>query len=91
MVYNTYIHWGFRLCPSSGFRCSFVLIGFRLESHGFTPQMAPAVGTVFSSSSRQGGRPISINQQLSDSNKNLVISPRWGLDTKKDWAIDRRS
>jgi hypothetical protein len=26
------------------------LLGFRLESHGFIPQMALAVGTVFSSS-----------------------------------------
>jgi hypothetical protein len=29
--------------------------------------------------------------QWSDSNKNLVISPRWGLDTKTDWPTDRRS
>jgi hypothetical protein len=31
------------------------------------------------------------NPQCSDNNKNLVISPRWGLDTKKDWPTDRRS
>jgi hypothetical protein len=29
--------------------------------------------------------------QLSDSNKNLVISPRWVLHTKIDWPTDRRS
>jgi hypothetical protein len=31
------------------------------------------------------------NPQWSDSNKNLVISPRLGLDTKTDWPTDRRS
>jgi hypothetical protein len=35
--------------------------------------------------------PTSTNPQLSDSNKNLVISPRWVLDTKTDWPTDRRS
>jgi hypothetical protein len=30
-------------------------------------------------SSRQRERPISTNPQLSDSNKNLVVSPRWVL------------
>jgi hypothetical protein len=31
------------------------------------------------------------NPQWSGSNKNLVISSRWGLDTKPDWPTDRRS
>jgi hypothetical protein len=32
----------------------------------------------------------SVNPQLSDSNKNLVVSPRWVLYSKKDWAAERR-
>jgi hypothetical protein len=36
-------------------------------------------------SSRQRERPTSTNPQQSDSNKNLVVSPRWVLDTKADW------
>jgi hypothetical protein len=31
------------------------------------------------------------NPQWSDNDKNLIISPRWGLDTEKDWPTDRRS
>jgi hypothetical protein len=42
-------------------------------------------------SSRQTERPTSTNQQLSDSNKNLVVSPRWVLYTKTDSPTDRRS
>jgi hypothetical protein len=41
--------------------------------------------------SRHRERPTSTNPQLSDSNKNLVVSPRWVLDTKTDWLTDRRS
>jgi hypothetical protein len=29
--------------------------------------------------------------QLSDRNKNPILSPRWVLDTKADWPTDRRS
>jgi hypothetical protein len=36
-------------------------------------------------------RPTSTKPQLSDSNKNLVISPRWVLDTKTYWPTDRPS
>jgi hypothetical protein len=36
------------------------------------------------SSSRRRGRPTSTNQQLSDSNINLVLGPRWVLDRKMD-------
>jgi hypothetical protein len=28
---------------------------------------------------------------MSDSNKNLVMGPRWGRDTKTDWPTDRWS
>jgi ribosomal protein L33 len=43
------------------------------------------------SSSSQGERPISTNPQLSDSNKNLVVSPRWVIYSKTDWPTDCRS
>jgi hypothetical protein len=36
-------------------------------------------------SCRQRERPTSTNPQLSDSNKNLVVSPRWVLYSKTDW------
>jgi hypothetical protein len=36
-------------------------------------------------------RPTSTNEQLSHSNKNLVVSPRWVLYSKTDWPTDRRS
>jgi hypothetical protein len=36
-------------------------------------------------------RPTSTNQQLYDSNKNLIVSPRWVLYFKADWPTDRRS
>jgi hypothetical protein len=36
-------------------------------------------------------RLTSTNPQLSDSNKNLVVSPRWVLYSKTDWPTDRRS
>jgi hypothetical protein len=42
-------------------------------------------------SSRQRKRPTSTNPQLSDSNKNLVVSPVWLLYSKTDWPTDRRS
>jgi hypothetical protein len=42
-------------------------------------------------SSRQRERPTSTTLQLSDSNKNLVVSPRWVLYSKIDWPTDRRS
>jgi hypothetical protein len=42
-------------------------------------------------SSRQRERPTSTNLQLSDSNKNLVVSPRWMLYSKTDWPTDLRS
>jgi hypothetical protein len=42
-------------------------------------------------SSRQRERPISTNLQLSDSNKNLVVSPRRVLYSKTDWPTDRLS
>jgi hypothetical protein len=40
---------------------------------------------------RQRGLPTLTNLQLSNSKKNLVLGPRWGLDTKIDWPTDRRS
>jgi hypothetical protein len=39
----------------------------------------------------QRERPTSTNQQLSDSNKNVVVSPIWVLDINTDWPTDRRS
>jgi hypothetical protein len=39
-------------------------------------------------SSRQRERRISTSLQLSDSNKNLVISPRWVLYSKTDWPTE---
>jgi hypothetical protein len=42
-------------------------------------------------SSRQRERPTSTSLQLSDSNKDLVLSPRWVLYSKTDWPTDRRS
>jgi hypothetical protein len=42
-------------------------------------------------SSLQRERPTSTNRQLSDSNKNLVVSPRLVLYSKTDWPTDRRS
>jgi hypothetical protein len=36
-------------------------------------------------------RPTSTNPQLSNSNKSLVVSPRWVLYSKTDWPTDRRS
>jgi hypothetical protein len=42
-------------------------------------------------SSRQRERPTSTNPQLSDNNKDLVVSPRWVLYSKTDWTTDRRS
>jgi hypothetical protein len=35
--------------------------------------------------------PTSTNPQMSHSNKNLVVSPRWVLYSKIDWTTDRRS
>jgi hypothetical protein len=40
-------------------------------------------------SSCQRWRPTSANPQLSDSNENLVLGPRWVLDNKRDWPTDR--
>jgi hypothetical protein len=42
-------------------------------------------------SSRQRERPTSTNPQLSDSNKDLVVSPRWVLYSKTDRPTDSRS
>jgi photosystem II stability/assembly factor-like uncharacterized protein len=42
-------------------------------------------------SSRQRERPTSTNPQLSDSNKNLVVSPRCVLYSTTDWPADRRA
>jgi hypothetical protein len=42
-------------------------------------------------SSRQRGRPKSTNPQLTDNNKDLVVSPRRVLYSKRDWPADRRS
>jgi hypothetical protein len=42
-------------------------------------------------SSRQRGCPESTNPKLSDSNKDLVVSPRRMLYSKTDWPADRRS
>jgi hypothetical protein len=39
-------------------------------------------------SPRQKGHPTSTNLQLSESNKNLVLGPRWVLDAKTDWLTD---
>jgi hypothetical protein len=39
-------------------------------------------------SSRQRERPTSTNPQLSDSNKDVVVSPRWVLYSKTDWTTD---
>jgi hypothetical protein len=41
--------------------------------------------------SRQRGRPKPTNPQLSDKNKDLVVSPRWVLYSKTDWPAERRS
>jgi hypothetical protein len=41
--------------------------------------------------SRQRERPTKTNPRLSDSNINLVVSPRWVLYSKTDWPTDRRS
>jgi hypothetical protein len=41
--------------------------------------------------SRQRGRPKTTNPQLSDNNKDLVVSPKWVLYSKTDWPADRRS
>jgi hypothetical protein len=41
--------------------------------------------------SGQRERPTSTNPQLSDSNQNLVVSPRWVLYSKTDWPTDLRS
>jgi hypothetical protein len=38
----------------------------------------------------QKGRPTSSNLQLSESNKNLVMGPRWVPDRKTDWPTDRQ-
>jgi hypothetical protein len=35
--------------------------------------------------------PTSTNPQLSESNQDLVVSPRWVLYSKTDWPADRRS
>jgi hypothetical protein len=42
-------------------------------------------------SSLQGQHPTSVDQKLSDSNKNLVVCPKWVLYSKTDWPTDRRS
>jgi hypothetical protein len=39
----------------------------------------------------QKGRPKPTNPQLSDNNKDLVVSSRWVLYSKTDWPTDRRS
>jgi hypothetical protein len=41
-------------------------------------------------SSHQRERLTLTNPQLSDSNKNLVVSPGWVLYIKTDWSTDRR-
>jgi hypothetical protein len=41
--------------------------------------------------SRQRKCPTLTNPQLSECNKNLVVSPRWVLYSKTDWPTDRRS
>jgi hypothetical protein len=40
-------------------------------------------------SSPQSERPTSTSLQLFDSNKDLVLSPRWVLYYKTDWPTDR--
>jgi hypothetical protein len=40
---------------------------------------------------RQRERPISTSLQSSDSNQNLVLSPRWVLYSKTDWPTDSQS
>jgi hypothetical protein len=42
-------------------------------------------------SSHQRERPTTKSLQLSDSNKDLVLSPKWMLYSKTDWPTDRRS
>jgi hypothetical protein len=37
----------------------------------------------------QSGRLTSTNPQRSDSNKNLVLGPRWVLGIKTDWQTGR--
>jgi hypothetical protein len=37
------------------------------------------------------GAPHQQIRHLSDSNKNPVLGPRWGLETMKEWPNDRRS
>jgi hypothetical protein len=51
-------------------------------------EQLPQTADIFS---RQRERPTSTNPQLCDSNINLVVIPRWVLDTKTDWPTDRRS
>jgi hypothetical protein len=41
-------------------------------------------GLMIDPCSRQSGRPTSIKPKLSDSNKNLVLGPRWGSTAKTD-------
>jgi hypothetical protein len=55
--------------------------------------------TVYSDSGKRQTRPLvrererstSKNLELPDSNKDLVLSPRWVLHSKTDWSTDRRS
>jgi hypothetical protein len=36
------------------------------------------------------GAPTSTNPQRFDSNKNLILGPRWVIETKTKWPTDRR-
>jgi hypothetical protein len=38
--------------------------------------------------SRQRERPTSTSLQLSNSNKDLILSPRWVLYSKTDWSTE---
>jgi hypothetical protein len=42
-------------------------------------------------SSRQRVRPTSANPELSDSNKNLVLGPRWGLTPRQTGRLTGRN
>jgi hypothetical protein len=56
-----------------------------MSSAGFGPDSdSKLYESITDPSSRQGGRPAACGPQMSDSNKNLAMGPKWGLDTKTD-------
>jgi hypothetical protein len=53
--------------------------------------LAKPTGIVKDRSVLSSERVPHIKKRATDSNKNLVSGPRWGLDTNTDRPIDRRS